>query len=364
MGLGALADVSLADARDAAREARRLLRDGVDPIEARKARLAVARADSAKTITFQEASKQFIAAQQAGWKSAKHGDQWSATLERYCFPSIGDTRVADIDTGLVLKILEKDQFWETKPETASRVRGRVEAILDWARVRGFRSGDNPARWRGHLDAILPAKAKVKAVRHHPALPIDELPGFWRELRALQSSSARALAFLILTASRTSEVIGARWAEVDMKAKVWTVPGPRMKSGREHRVPLSSAAMTLLQVLPTEQGNPFVFIGAKEGRALSNMALLELMRGLRPESGFVPHGLRSTFRDWAGERTNFPRDLVEHALAHQVGDAVERAYRRGDGLERRRRLMDAWAGFAEHGSKARQNVVDMRSGSSA
>ena len=360
MGLGGLADVSLSDARRAAREARTQLREGVDPIEARKAKLSALRAHDAKSLTFEQAAGAFIKSHEAGWKSPKHAGQWSATLSTYAYPVMGHLAVAAVDTGLVMKILEADGFWTAKPETASRVRGRIEAVLDWAKARGHRSGENPARWKGHLDALLPAKSKIAKVEHHGAMPIDDVPQLLRELQANASSSSRALQFLILTASRTSETLGATWSEIDLTAKVWTVPAARMKSGREHRVPLPAAAIKLLGCLPREDGNPHLFLGAKQGAALSNMSLLQMMRGIRPDSGFVPHGFRSTFRDWCGERTGFAREVAEAALAHVVGDETERAYRRGDALEKRRRLMEAWAGFVAGGTATAKVIAIGRS----
>ena len=263
-----------------------------------------------------------------------------STDRRGSSPVFGALPVAVVDTAFVMRVIEP--IWKEKTETANRVRGRIEAVLAWATVRGFRTGDNPARWKGHLDHLLPARTKVRKVEHHAALPYDEMPEFMVELRAREGMSARALEFVILTAARTGEVIGAIWAEVDLRAMVWTVPGTRMKSGRDHRVPLSNRAVEILAALPHEKKNEHVFIGARRGSPLSNMAMLQLMRDLRP--GFVPHGFRSTFRDWCAERTNFPREVAEAALAHVVGDATERAYRRGDALEKRRALMDAWSRY--------------------
>lgn len=343
MGIGSVLDVSLSEARDMAREARRLLNAGQDPIEERRARQAAKRADDAKTLTFRQAAERFIAAHTAGWRSEKHADQWRATLQNYAHPTLGDLPVSAIDTAMVLTALEN--VWTAKPETASRVRGRIESILSWAIARGFRTGPNPAAWRGHLDRLLPAKSKVRRVQHHPAVPIDELPALMTALRANPSSSSSALQFMILSAARTAEVIGAVWDEVDLQAKTWVIPAERMKSAREHRVPLSDEAVTILDGLPREKGNPHLFLGGRKGRGLSNMAMLALLKGLPAFSAYVPHGLRSSFRDWCGERTAFPRELAEQALAHVVGDETERAYRRSDALERRRKLMTAWARFA-------------------
>ncbi|MDX2205755.1 MAG: integrase arm-type DNA-binding domain-containing protein [Hyphomicrobiaceae bacterium] len=343
MGLGAVHTVGLADARARAQAARALLLDGLDPIEAREKRKADQRAEVAKRVTFRDAADRYIAAHAAGWRNAKHAAQWRATLDLYAFPVIGDLSVATVETAHVLRILEP--IWAAKTETASRVRGRIEAVLDWAAARRHRAGDNPARWRGHLDKLLPARAKVQRIAHHPAMPFAQLPLFMAELRARGGLSARALEFTILTAARTGETIAATWVEVDLEAAVWTVPAGRMKSGREHRVPLSKQACSLLHALPRVKGSAFVFPGGRAGRGLSNMALLEQLRGMRGR-GLTVHGFRSAFRDWCGECTNFPREVAEAALAHVVGDKAEQAYRRGDALEKRRELMAAWAAFCE------------------
>jgi len=342
MGLGPLHTIGLADARARALECRKLRLDGVDPIEHRKAQRASARLDAAKTITFDECSAAYIEAHKAGWRNVKHGDQWTASLSAYASPVIGALAVQAIDTGLVLKVLEP--IWGTKTETASRVRGRIESVLDWATVREYRRGENPARWRGHLDKLLPARSKVQKVEHHSALPYAEIGNFVAELRKQIGVSPLALEFLILTTSRTGEVIGARWPEFDMAAKVWTVPGERMKSGREHRIPLSDRAVQILkemEKIPHSEAG-FVFPGGAGG-GLSNAAMLALLKRMGRKD-ITPHGFRSSFKDWASEQTNFPNELSESALAHVVGDKVEAAYRRGDMFEKRRRLMDAWAKY--------------------
>lgn len=341
MGLGPVDLVSLADARERARDARKALLDGIDPIEARRELRDRRRLEAAQTVNFKTCAERYIAAHESSWKNAKHRDQWKSTLANYAYPVLGDLPVAKIDVGLVLKVIEP--VWETKSETASRIRQRVETVLDWATVRGYRKGDNPARWKGHLDHLLPKRSAIAKVKHHAALPFSEIPQFMAKLRDdHQGNSARALEFLTLTAARTSELTGALWDEIDFATKVWIVPGLRMKAGREHRVPLSDRAIELLTKLPREQGNPYVFIGARKGSSLSNMAMLELMKGIQPK--YVPHGLRSTFRDWAAERTNYPNHVVEMALAHTVGDKVEAAYRRGDLFEKRRRLMAEWSRY--------------------
>ena len=250
-----------------------------------------------------------------------------------------------------------EQIWNTKTETASRVRGRIEAVLDWATARGHRHGDNPARWRGHLDKLLPARTKVRKVKHHHAMPYGLVPLFLARLREMDGISARALEFTILTATRTSEAIGATWDEFDPKTKVWTIPAGRIKGEREHRVPLSGRALEILAGLPREDNNEHFFIGARQGRGLSNMAMLELLRGTTDDS-FTVHGFRSSFRDWAGEQTNYPREIAEAALAHSLKDKTEAAYRRGDALEKRRRLMEAWAGYCSRPARS-GGLIELR-----
>jgi integrase len=338
MGLGPASLITMAEARDKAREARRALLDGGDPLTAKRQRRAQARLQAATGVTFKQAAERMMASHGAAWRNPKHRQQWRNTLATYAYPNFGELSVAAIDTGLILKALEA--IWNEKPETAGRVRGRIEAVLDWARARGYRESENPARWRGHLDKLLPNRRKVRAVKNHPALPYAELPTFMAELRVRNSTSARALEFTILTAARTGEVIGAKWAEIDLKAGVWIVPPQRMKAGKEHRVPLSERAVELLSALPRE--GEFVFMGGRAGKPLSNMAMLELIRGMKP--GFVPHGFRSTFRDWAAERTPYPSEVVEMALAHAIESKVEAAYRRGDLFQKRRGLMEEWATF--------------------
>jgi len=343
MGLGPYPDVPLAEARHEAFEARRLLRDGIDPIEARRAARITARLEEARGLTFQDCAERYITAYEGGWRNAKHRAQWRSTLKTYAFPVLGELPVATIDTALVMKSLEP--IWEAKPETAGRVRGRIEAVLDWAVARNYRTGDNPARWRGHLDKLLPARRRLARVKHHPALPSRDLPAFIVELRAQVGVSARALELAILTAARTGEVIGATWGEIDKGAKVWTVPAERMKGGRAHRVPLCERALEILKSLPREGDH--VFGGARAGKPLSQMALLMTLRRMG-RGGLTVHGFRSTFRDWAAERTSFPREVAEAALAHAIPDKVEAAYRRGDLLERRRQLMEAWSKYCASG----------------
>jgi integrase len=343
MGLGPLADISLADARARARAARVALLDGIDPLAEKRQRRATARSEAAKLITFKAAAEQFIAAHKAGWKNEKHAAQWPSSFEAYAYPVIDEVSVAAIDTALVLKILEP--IWQTKTETAARLRGRIEAVLDWARARHYRDGDNPARWKGHLDHLLPSKAKLRRVQHQPALPFIDVPSFMAQLRGIEAVSARALELTILTAVRTGAATGANWSEIDLVNNVWTIPGARagtkLRQG-EHRVPLSKRAVEILRDVPREKGNEHVFIGGKKGKGLTNMAMLGLLQRRHPD--LTVHGFRSTFKDWASETTNFPDIVSEMALAHVIKDEVQAAYRRGELMEKRRRLMQAWDGY--------------------
>jgi integrase len=343
MGLGALALFGLSEARAKALDARRLCHAGVDPIEARHAERQQARLDAAKAVTFGQCAESYIKSHRAGWRSTKHAAQWEATLVKYAKPVIGALPVQAVDTALVLKVLEP--IWTTKPETAGRVRGRIEVVLAWATAREYRQGENPARWRGHLDKLLPARGKVRKVEHHAALPYGELPGFLAALREQEGISARALEFTILTAARTGETIFARWSELNFLDKTWTVPADRMKAGREHRVPLSARALAILQEMQAHRhaDDGFVFPGGKPGKPLSNMAFLRLLQRMKRDE-VTAHGFRSTFRTWAAECTSYPREVVEAALAHVIGDATEQAYQRGDMFEKRRKLMDSWATY--------------------
>jgi integrase len=361
MGLGPLALFGLKEARAKALDARRLHHEGVDPIDARRAERTKAKVDAAKAVTFNQCAEAYIEAHRTGWRNAKHAAQWSATLATYAEPVVGSLPVQAVDTALVMKVLEQEvrdgpdkpgaALWTVRPETAGRLRGRIESILDWARVRGYRDGENPARWRGHLDKLLPARAKVRKVEHHAALPYGELPDFMAEIRRHEGVAARALEFAILTAARTGEVIGARWGEIDLAAHLWTVPASRMKAGKEHRVPLSARAIAILADMKLlidagdekEEADAFVFPGGKRGHPLSNMAFLMLLRRMKRDD-LTAHGFRSTFRDWVAERTNFPNEVAEMALAHTISSKVEQAYRRGDLFERRRRLMTVWSTY--------------------
>lgn len=340
MGLGSARDVSLATARVKSGERRQQLADGVDPIEARISRIASEALTKANALTFAACAEKYIAANKAGWTNPKHVAQWQNTLDTYAAPVMGKLPVQAIDTALVLRVLEP--IWSEKAETAVRVRGRIERILDWARVMGYRTGENPARWRGHLDKILPAALNRKSLEHHAALPYTEIAVFLSELRQQEGNAARALEFLILDAARTNEVIGATPEEIDYSKGVWTIPAERMKGGKEHRVPLSARA---IQIAKAQPEGAFVFGGRDEGKPLSNMAMLELLRRMGREDLTV-HGFRSTFRDWASECTTYPREVCEMALAHTIGDKVEAAYRRGDLFEKRRKLMLDWAKYCE------------------
>ena len=321
----------------------------------RKAERAQAALDDAKAITFKEAAQRYIASHRSGWKAAKHAGLWENTLATYAEPALGKISVQAVDTALVLKVLEP--IWHSKPETASRVRGRIEVILDWAKSRGLRQGENPARWRGHLQFQLPARSKVRRVKHHAALPYADMPEFMALLREEDGVGARALEFTILTAARTGEIIGATNSEANAAEKLWTVPADRMKAGKEHRVPLSEWALTILSdAIASQTGDSaFIFPGGKRGKALSNMAMTAVLRRMG-RGDITVHGFRSTFRDWAAECTNFPNEVVEMALAHAVGDKVEAAYRRGDLFEKRRRLMADWATYCNAPKTATGNTV--------
>ena len=340
-------------ARELAAEARRLRAEGVDPIERRRERRGAERVEQAKSVTFKQCAESYVAAHEAEWRSGRHRQQWAATLA-YLNPIIGALPVASIDTSLALGALEP--IWTTKPETASRVRGRIESILDYAKARGYRAGENPARWRGHLDHLLAAKAKVAKIEHHAALPYDQIGDFMAALRVQTSTVARCLEFTILTAGRTGEVRGATWDEIDLQQKAWTVPAARMKAGKEHRVPLSARAVAILREQEARREGDYVFPG-RNGAPLSNMTLWKMLRAIRPS--VTTHGFRSSFSDWAHESTAHANHTIELSLAHSIGSKVEAAYRRGDLFEKRRRLMDDWARFCLSPPKAGA-VVPLRS----
>ncbi len=344
MGLGGLTKVSLADARKKAANARRMLSDGHDPLKLRQEeeaqRAAADKLAAAQSVTFDTCAEAYITAHEIGWRNEKHRQQWRNTLTTYVSPVFGSMPIQNVDIDLVMKVIEP--LWRTKTETARRVRGRIEVILDWARVRGYRTGENPARWRGTLDHLLPARTKVRAVKHYAALPYSEIGAFMQDLRKMEGISATALEFLILTVARTGEVIYARWSEINLKDAVWIVPAARMKSGREHRVPLSGPALAVLKRMSKSEDG-YVFPGRSPGTPLSNMSLLMTL-GRMNRGDITAHGFRSTFRDWAAEATNFTREVVEMALAHVLENKTEAAYRRGDLFDKRRRLMDTWTEY--------------------
>lgn len=360
MGLGTYPAIGLKEARQNSSDKRRLLRDGIDPLQARDevraAQVAAERQRKNKSITFQDVSVDYIEAHRAGWKNVKHAQQWTNTLATYAAPVIGDLATSQITTEHLLEILKP--IWASKAETASRVRNRIELVLDAAKARGLRDGENPARWRGHLDKLLPPSSKAKRTQNHPALPYSRLSRFIQALNSIEGQSACALKMTILTASRTSEVLAADWSEIDLKAKLWSIPAARMKAGKVHTVPLSDAVIALLKGLPQIQGSSLLFPGARKGRPISNMAMLMTLRRMDQkelEDGgkgwrdgndriVTAHGFRSTFRDWAAERTNYAREVCEMSLAHVVANGAEAAYWRSDLLDKRRALMADWAEF--------------------
>lgn len=341
MGLGSFQAFTLAEARKRATAQRKLLTDGINPLETKRSDQLTRRMAEASIITFDKAATAYIDSNSPAWRNAKHGDQWRNTIATYASPVIGKLPVSKIDTAHVLRILTP--IWLEKTETAVRLRGRIEKILDWAKAQGYRSGDNPAAWRGHLDAgLLPAPSKVADAGHHAALPWSEIGAFMATLRAMQGSGARAMEVIILTATRTSEVINAKWSEIDLDARLWTIPKERMKSFKEHRVPLSDAVMSVLMAVKAESGGgEYVFAGRKANTPLTNMACLQTLRRMG-RGDLTVHGFRSTFRDWVSETTAYPRDVAEMALAHTIEDKSEAAYRRGDLIEKRRALMADWS----------------------
>jgi len=355
MGLGPARDVGLAEAREAAGVCRQMRLAGIDPIEKRRAERIQRKLAAARSLSFAECAAAYIRAHEAGWRDQKSARQWKSSISAYVDPVFGEAPVQAIDTALVVKALEA--IWTTKPETARRLRGRIEAVLDWATALGHRQGENPARWRGHLENLLPLRSKIARVEHLPALPYREIAPFMVELHRQEGLAAAALEFCILTAARTAEVIGARWQEIDMAERLWVVPAARIKSGREHRVPISDAALAVLEKMASVRHGEFVFPGGRApGRPMSHMAMLRVL-GRMGRGQLSVHGFRSCFRDWCAEQTNFPAEAAEMALAHAVGDKVEAAYRRGDMFEIRRRLMQAWANFAT--AREAPNIVELR-----
>jgi len=372
---------TLAEARAARDTMREQVRRKIDPVQAKRQDAIDRKLAAAKSITFRDAAVQCVSTMRPEWSNLKHANQWDATLRTYAYPEIGNLPVADIDTAAVLKVLKP--IWETKVETAKRVRGRIERVLNWATSAEYRKGENPARWRGHLDNLLARPSRVRkaqgGLKHHPALPYSEIGAFMANLREREGTGARALEFTILTAARTTEVLAATWREIDFEKALWTVPAERMgKGGKEHRVPLSPAALNVLKrVREVTSHHEVIFPNLTRGRQLSNMAMLkqiERINGDRAKAGIpeyadktdgrriVPHGFRSTFRDWAAEQTNFPNIVSEAALSHAIDDKVEAAYRRGELLEKRRRLMQAWANYCARPAvvSASENVAGMAS----
>jgi integrase len=341
MGLGPYPAVTLAEARKKADQGRAQLRDGINPVEERRRLAPVA----PKAVTFAEAAARYISAQQHGWRNEKHVYQWPQTVQEYAGGIIGSVDVAKLGTDDVLRVLEP--IWTTKADTATRLRGRLEAILDWARTRELRNGENPARWKGHLKHLLPARNKQNGIQHYAALPWADVPTFMTDLRTIHTVAARSLELTILTAARTGETTGALWSEIDHDGGLWTVPAERMKAGAVHRVPLVSDAVAILDRQLRLADNAFIFPDAKRGLGQSNIAMLKLLGQMRP--GLTVHGFRSSFRDWAADATDFPGEIAEACLAHTIGNAVERSYRRGDFFEKRRKLMQDWADFCRNGT---------------
>jgi integrase len=358
MGLGSYPSIGLAEAREAASHARKLVATGKDPIELRQAERVQRRLDAVRGVIWEDALTQFLDSHEDGWKNKKHRQQWRNTLDTHATPTMGSIAVSDIGTSEVAKVLDK--IWRTKPETASRVRGRIERILDWAKVRGYRSGENPARWRGHLDKIYPARGKIRRVKHHAAVPIDELPNVYGRLLKAKGVAAKALRFVILTAARPGEVTGGLWPEVEKESALWTIPAERMKADKEHRVTLPREALAILDEMAEVKTGEFLFPGHKAGRPLS---LTGLSKALKAAGGGVAtvHGMRSTFKDWASERTSFPAEVSEMALAHSIGDKVEAAYRRGELLKKRAALLQQWANYLRSASDGKIVAISSRRG---
>ena len=367
IGLGGYPDVSLSTARERAREQKEKIRLGIDPIEERKAQKAELIAAQRRGMSFKEATDKYLEAKLEEFRNPKHRQQWRNTLTTYALPEIGDMLVQDIEVQDVLRVLEP--IWQSKTETASRVRGRIEAVLSWATVKGHRSGDNPARWANNLKELLPTPDKVANSSNHPAVQVQDAPQWFAQVKDRKGVGSRALEFAALTAVRSQEVRGAKWAEFNFDEGLWTIPASRTKTRTEHRIPLSGDAIALLTDLPRFENNPLVFPAA-QGGILSDATLSATMKRIHKaevaegREGFldrvskrpaVPHGLRSTFRDWVGEKTSFAGDMAEIALAHKVGNAVEAAYRRGDMVEKRRQMMDAWSDFL-HGRAGGEEVV--------
>jgi integrase len=351
IGLGSFPGVTLAMAREAARQLRNKIAAGIDPIQERKMRKDQLRAAQRKRLLFVDAFRRFLEDKQSEWSNPKHRQQWENTIQTYAMPVLGNLAVNDIELAHILEVLKP--IWHKKPETAKRVRGRIEKVLDWAKVHGHRDGENPARWQGNLENVLPSISKIRVVKHHPALPYHEIGAFIKRLRERKGTAAVALEFLILTSARSGEVRGAKWQEFDLKKREWVIPAERMKARKEHRIPLSDRAVGILTDVPKGQGDEIVFKAARGG-ALSDMTFGGVLK--RMEVPVTTHGFRSTFRDWAGETTAFPREVIEHALAHRLKDKAEAAYARGTLMEKRRKLMAAWAEYCEHNAIKDPNII--------
>lgn len=356
LGLGSYTDLTLAEARDKAREKRKLVSQGIDPIEAKREQRDARTVAQSKRMTFSQCVDGYLEAHGDGWKNPKHRQQWFNTLETYAYPLIGSMNVASVDTPLVLKILEP--IWKTKTETATRLRGRLENVLDWAKVREYRAGDNPARWKGHLDQLLAKPSKVSTVQHHAALPYAEMGAFMALVRNQKGIAAAALEFTILTACRSGEVRGATWREFDLQARTWSIPSERMKAAKDHRVPLSDAAVAIITKMQKCQLGELVFPGTKENAPISDMSMTAVLRRMG-RGDLTVHGFRSTFRDWCSESTAYPREVAEMALAHTIPDKVEAAYRRGDLFNKRTRLMNEWAVYCSKPVSSGKNVVTLQ-----
>jgi integrase len=339
IGLGPLRDVTLAEARDTAVEHHRLVRQGGDP-RVERSKIQAAAAAASDVMTFQRAAHIYIETKRHGWKSVMHADQWTNTITTYANPVIGTLACSDVTTELVLEILKP--IWTTKNETATRLRGRIESIMDWAVVSGHRTGDNPAIWKGKLAHLLPSISKSQRVKHHPAMPYDQIPALFQAIGITPLLSAKALLLCVLTATRTSETIEAKWEEFDFDKAIWTIPKERMKKGREHRVPLSDQAIEVLKSINRNEGSPWVFDSRGKGKPLSNTAMIKYLKGTLGFKEYTVHGFRSSFRDWAGEITGHSREVIEQSLAHSLADQTEAAYQRGDYLEKRRALMADWS----------------------
>lgn len=357
MGLGSTNTVSLAEARTTALECKRLLRDGIDPINDRNERLIKTKTEKNNILTFKHCATEYLKAHSASWKSDRHAEIWASSVKRYANPVIGEMPVNLVDRSHIMRVL--DPIWRTKTETAKKLRGRLESILDWATVQDYRKGENPARWKGHLDKLLPKPSEVSKVKHFPALPYQEINAFMDELRQREAPSAMALRLIILTATRSGELRGAVWSEFNLAEATWTIPADRMKAGKEHIIPLCAEAVSILQGLPRMANTDYLFTGAKSGKPLSDVVFKKLMERMG-RTDITTHGFRSTFRDWAAEQTSFPREVIENALAHRLKDKAEAAYFRSNLLNKRRELMNKWGEYTKRPPAQEADVVRLPS----